>query len=212
MSTFRSVPQKLSVFNTAKRLLREGTRGINGSINNLKPISENRPLTGTERSSDPEKDGYTPSGPTGTPPKDGAKGVEEDDRDRRRDVRTIPRTYSSCHCGKTRRALTPSSVDTLTRRRRRRYGSRRSLISITTRSRYIKISAPSVYPHTKTQRRKGTEVRPWTELGARHYTDTCTVDSLSLAIVRRTRHRAEKSSRPRYGSGRGVAKGELERS
>lgn len=94
MSAFRNAPIKPGVFTTAKRFLRESARGINGSGNGLKSISENRPLTATERTLDPEKDGFIPSGTTGASPQDAPKDVEEDDRERRRDVRTIPRMHS----------------------------------------------------------------------------------------------------------------------
>ncbi|KAL9057534.1 MAG: hypothetical protein Q9162_002266 [Coniocarpon cinnabarinum] len=77
-------------FSAARRMLRAGT---NASKTSLKPISENHALGGSgqnEKSIDPEKEGYDPSGTTGTPPKEIAIDEEAEDRDRRRTVRTIP--------------------------------------------------------------------------------------------------------------------------
>lgn len=106
MSISHSDHEKPGVLNTAKRILRYGSRSTNESASSLKPISENRPLTGVglnDKDGDHEKDGFIPSGTTGASPKD-PKDEEEEDRNRRRDVRTLPRPFTlllrSPSCGR----------------------------------------------------------------------------------------------------------------
>ena len=151
---------RIGIFGTARRAFRAST---NASKASLKPIAENRPLTSTgtnDKSTDPEKEGYDPSGTTGTPPKETAKDEEAEDRDRRREVHTIPRTLSSLCTREPIRMLTdtPCSMDSVLRGRRRRHRERPTVISTPKCASNLTSPTSSVHARTKGECGPGQEV------------------------------------------------------